>query len=61
MYDVFDICNFLFYYKYIIDIVSVFVFNGLFYVIIRQGIEIYIVRIYVVVFDWIRKYVVEDV
>lgn len=61
MYDVFDTCNLLSYYKYTIDTVSVSVFNGLLHAITRQGIETYTVRIYAAASDWIRKHATEDV
>ena len=61
MYDVFDTCNLLSYYKYTIDTFSVSVFNGLLHAITRQGIETYTVRIYAAASDWIRKHAAEDV
>ncbi|XP_022786965.1 Hermansky-Pudlak syndrome 3 protein homolog [Stylophora pistillata] len=60
LYDVFDTCNLLSYYKYTTDTVSVSIFSGLLHAITRQGIETYTVRIYAAASDWIRKNAAED-
>lgn len=61
LYDVFDTCNLLSYYKYTTDTVSVSICSGLLHAITRQGIETYTVRIYAAASDWIRKNAAEDI
>ncbi|XP_068700460.1 uncharacterized protein [Montipora foliosa] len=54
MYDVFNTCKLLSYYKYTCDTISVSACSSMLHAITKQGIETYTVRMYAAASDWIR-------